>query len=99
MPVELIKATQAAASIVRQAAPKPAADAVGSFADALGDLVGSVDKRASEANTAVAGMIDKTADVHDAMIALQRAESTLQLTVQIRNKLVQAYQDVMRMPI
>ena len=35
----------------------------------------------------------------DAMIALQRAEMTLQLTVQIRNKLVQAYQDVMRMPV
>jgi flagellar hook-basal body complex protein FliE len=37
--------------------------------------------------------------VHDAMIALQRAEMTLQLTVQIRNKLVNAYQDIMRMPI
>jgi flagellar hook-basal body complex protein FliE len=37
--------------------------------------------------------------VHDAMIALQRAEMSLQLTVQIRNKLVSAYQDIMRMPI
>ena len=44
-------------------------------------------------------MVDKTGDVHDAMIALQRAEMALQLTVQIRNKLVQAYQDIMRMPI
>lgn len=44
-------------------------------------------------------MIDKTGDVHDAMIALQRAEMTLQMTVQIRNKLVQAYNDIMRMPI
>jgi flagellar hook-basal body complex protein FliE len=33
------------------------------------------------------------------MIALQRADVMLQLTVQIRNKLVSAYQDVMRMPI
>ena len=33
------------------------------------------------------------------MIALQRADTMLQLTVQIRNKLVQAYQDVMRMPV
>jgi flagellar hook-basal body complex protein FliE len=44
-------------------------------------------------------MLNKTGDVHDAMIALHEAETTLQLTVQIRNKLVQAYQDVMRMPI
>jgi flagellar hook-basal body complex protein FliE len=33
------------------------------------------------------------------MIALQRAEMALQLTVQVRNKVVQAYQDIMRMPI
>jgi flagellar hook-basal body complex protein FliE len=61
--------------------------------------VNGVEETASEANGAVSNMIDKTGDVHDAMIALQRAEMTLQLTVQIRNKLVQAYQDIMRMPI
>ena len=44
-------------------------------------------------------MLDGTGDVHEAMIALQRADTMLQLTVQIRNKLVQAYQDVMRMPV
>jgi flagellar hook-basal body complex protein FliE len=44
-------------------------------------------------------MLDKSVDVHDAMIALQRAEMSLQLAVQVRNKLVQAYQDIMRMPV
>ena len=44
-------------------------------------------------------MLKGTGDVHEAMIALQRAELTLQLTVHVRNKLVQAYQDIMRMPI
>jgi flagellar hook-basal body complex protein FliE len=37
--------------------------------------------------------------VHDAMIALQKSELALQLTVQIRNKFVQAYQEIMRMPV
>ena len=60
---------------------------------------GRVEEAAAEANDAVTGMVDKTVDVHDAMIALQRAEMTLQLTVQIRNKLVGAYNDIMRMPI
>jgi flagellar hook-basal body complex protein FliE len=71
----------------------------GSFSDALGRLVDSVDDNASQANEAVGQMLNKTGDVHDAMIALQRAEMSLQLTVQIRNKVVQAYQDIMRMPI
>jgi flagellar hook-basal body complex protein FliE len=62
-------------------------------------LLEGVEKSASDANEAVSSMVNKTGDVHDAMIALQRAEMALELTVQIRNKFVQAYQDIMRMPI
>jgi len=81
--------------------PTPAATpaASGSFGDSLAKLVNSVETSDQAANTAVQGMLDGTGDVHDAMIALQRAELTLQLTVQVRNKLVQAYQDIMRMPV
>jgi len=78
------------------AQPSPSS---GSFADALEGLVENTEKSAEQANTAVSGMLDKSVDVHDAMIALQRAEMSLQFTVQIRNKLVQAYQDIMRMPL
>ncbi len=70
-----------------------------SFGESLMNLVENVEKTGADANEAVSNMLDKSGDVHDAMIALQRAEMTLQLTVQIRNKLVQAYQDVMRMPV
>ena len=62
-------------------------------------LLEGVERSASEANQAVSSMVDQSGDVHDAMIALQRAEMSLELTVQIRNKFVQAYQDIMRMPI
>ena len=81
--------------------PTPAATpaASGSFGDSLAKLVNSVETSDQAANDAVQGMLDGTGDVHDAMIALQRAELTLQLTVQVRNKLVQAYQDIMRMPV
>jgi flagellar hook-basal body complex protein FliE len=70
-----------------------------SFGDALSRMVGSAEDSQSQANEAVTGMLDKSVDVHDAMIALHRAEMSLHLTVQVRNKLVQAYQDVMRMPV
>jgi flagellar hook-basal body complex protein FliE len=78
----------------------PAAGGIGkSFGESLMSLVESVESTGAEANTAVSNMLDKSGEVHDAMIALQRAEMSLQLTVQIRNKLVNAYQDIMRMPI
>ena len=70
-----------------------------SFGESLMSLVESVEQNGAEANSAVTNMLDKSGDVHDAMIALQRAEMSLQLTVQIRNKLVAAYNDIMRMPI
>ena len=83
----------AGASQPRQAAP------AGAFAESLGRLIDSVEATTGEANSAVGNMLNKTGEVHDAMIALHHAETALQLTVQIRNKLVQAYQEIMRMPI
>ena len=62
-------------------------------------LIGAVEGSAGEANQAIGRMLDGSGDVHEAMIAMQRAEQMLQLTVQIRNKVVQAYQDVMRMSV
>jgi len=73
--------------------------ASGGFGEALARMVESSEAAAGDANNKVASMLDGSGDVHDAMIALQRAEIALQLTVQVRNKLVQAYQDVMRMPV
>ena len=69
------------------------------FTQALNRLLESNEESSADANQKVGAMLDGTGDVHEAMIALQRAELTLQLTVQVRNKLLQAYQDVMRMPI
>ena len=81
------------------ASARPAASGGSAFAESLARLVEGVEDSAADANVAIGNMMDKSGDVHDAMIALQRAEMTLQLTVQVRNKLVQAYQDIMRMPI
>ncbi len=70
-----------------------------SFTDSLTHLIDSVNDSASTANSAVNDMVTGSGDVHHAMLALQRSETMLELTVQVRNKLMQAYQDVMRMPM
>lgn len=69
------------------------------FAESLGKLLDDVEGTQLEANSAITNMVQGNGEVHDTMIALQRAEMSLQLTIQIRNKLVTAYQDIMRMPI
>ena len=69
------------------------------FGAALSRLVDTVEQSHAGANQAVNGMLAGQTDVHDAMIALQRADLTLQFGVQVRNKLMNAYQEIMRMPV
>lgn len=92
------QASRGAASAVAPGSAAAAGSGAGVGAT-FSQLLDGVEESAAEANQAVSAMVDKTGDVHDAMIALQRAEMALELTVQIRNKFVQAYNDVMRMPI
>jgi flagellar hook-basal body complex protein FliE len=80
-------------------APAVGGDGGESFGASLSRLVGTVEESHNSANTAVNGMLTGQLDVHDAMIALQRADLTLQFGVQVRNKLVNAYQEIMRMPV
>ena len=69
------------------------------FTQALSRMLDATEESSADANQKVGAMLDGSGDVHEAMIALQRAEMTLQLTVQVRNKLMQAYQEIMRMPV
>ena len=102
MPVELLGTTTGAGRTALARGARAAATGgvdAGSFADKLGALVEHVEETAADANVKVSGMLDKSVDVHEAMLALTKAEQTFQLTVQIRNKLVNAYQEIMRMPV
>ena len=96
MPIEAI-----VGNIQPLTSPATSATSVAStgFGSSLEKLVTNVEQTNTTANKAVGQMIDGSGDVHDAMIALQRADLTLQLTVQVKNKLVQAYQEIMRMPV
>lgn len=100
MPITPLASTPAALPIATANTGAGSSSSSGAgFGDALHDLLSGVEATSADANSAVAKAIDGTGDVHEAVIALQRADMTMQLTVQIRNKLVQAYEDVMRMAI
>jgi flagellar hook-basal body complex protein FliE len=75
----------------RSAAPAP-------FADLFTDAVGQVNQLQDQAHTAVAGlMTGNGVDVHQAMIATQKADMAFELALAVRNKAVQAYQQVIGM--
>jgi len=87
------------------ARPKPAGSAqeVGapSFSDMLGQAVGKVNETQQASNQlASAFEVGQSGiDLTDVMIASQKASVSFQAMTQVRNKLVQAYQDIMQMPV
>jgi flagellar hook-basal body complex protein FliE len=99
MAVETVGLKPATLSLTKPPAPAGPATGATGFAEKLESLVESVEEKAAEANVAIGNMVNKTGDVHDAMLALQRAEMTFQITVQVRNKLMNAYNEIMRMPV
>lgn len=68
------------------------------FADLLTNAVGDASRLESEAQKAVSGlMAGSGVDVHQAMIATEKASMAFELSLAVRNKAVQAYQQVMSM--
>jgi flagellar hook-basal body complex protein FliE len=68
------------------------------FSDLIADAIGQVSQLETEAHTAVQGLMTGAAvDVHQAMIATEKASMAFELALAVRNKAVQAYQSVMGM--
>jgi len=70
------------------------------FLDSLKSAISQVNDVQLEAGRAVdALMTGQTENVHQTMIALQKADASFQLMMQVRNKLVAAYEEMNRMQI
>lgn len=75
-------------------------DRVGSklnFGEILKNAIGSVNDAQLNADEAVKNVLNgESRDIHATMIALQKAETSLQLMLEVRNRLLEAYQEIMR---
>jgi len=70
------------------------------FGEVLKDAMNKVVQAQKEAETAVNGLAEGDGtDVHTAMLALQKADVSFQMMMQVRNKLISAYEEIMRMQI
>ncbi len=68
------------------------------FADIFKDAVGQVEQYRMKADAAAEGfMKGETEEIHQVILAGQRADIAFETFLQVRNKVVQAYQEVMRM--
>jgi flagellar hook-basal body complex protein FliE len=84
--------------ILKQAPPP--ATAGGGFGDAIGAAMNQVENTQATAQKATSDfLLGGTGDVHTVALATQKAELSLEMFQQVRNKFVQAYQEIMKMPM
>ena len=74
--------------------------AVSGFGKALADAIESLNRLQEEADAQSLQLAaGEPVDLHDVMLAQERASLALDLAVQVRNKLVESYHEIMRMQI
>lgn len=80
------------------ALPAPAAaDGGTSFKDILSGAIGEVENASSDAANRVQQFLAGSGeDLHSTILATQRAELEFQMFMQVRNKVVSAYQEIMK---
>ncbi len=72
----------------------------GSFGNVLKDAISDIHKLQNDANQAIARVqLEDAGSIHEAMIALEKAGISFQVMMQVRNKILDAYQEVMRMQV
>lgn len=72
-------------------------DPLSDFKKVLKNSVEEVNQLLSQADHSAQAMTAGSQDIHQAMIAIEQANLSLRLMVQVRNKMVAAYEEIMRM--
>ena len=101
LPVTGVTGTAFQAQLESATRARPTSDSSGqSFADTLQSALDSVNETQVHADDKLAELAaGQTPDIHGTMIALQEADITLRTMVSVRDKMVDAYQQVMNMQI
>ncbi len=71
-----------------------------SFGDVLKSAISTTNELQKQSDQEIQKlMAGESVDLHTTMIAVQKADLSFQMMMQVRNKLVQAYQEIMRMQV
>jgi flagellar hook-basal body complex protein FliE len=70
-----------------------------SFGDALGKALAGVDSLQRSADRSAEQVALGGGNLHETALALEKADTALRVAVKVRNKIVDAYQEIMRMGV
>lgn len=79
---------------------KQGAGVAANFGEMLGKALNKVNEAQVQSSTAqLEFLIGEVQDIHQVTIAGEKAKLTVQLAVEVRNKMVEAYQEISRMHV
>jgi flagellar hook-basal body complex protein FliE len=67
------------------------------FSEVIKGAISRVSRLDKEANESIVGFLQGKRDVTETMIALQKSEISMRLVLAIRNKVIEAYREIMHM--
>lgn len=81
-------------------ADEGASEGKGTFADTLKNMIQDVNDAQLEADTKMQDVVaGRNKDLHGAMLAIEKADIQFRLLTQVRNKVIDAYREIMRMQV
>jgi flagellar hook-basal body complex protein FliE len=107
MPMNVSSVSSAAAAVPTQSVgtreerlAAPAGSGAGAFARVLTQFLNDAGSQQAHAETSVKNLAAGRADnVHNVMLAMAKADLSFHLVLEIRNRLSDAYQEIMRMQV
>lgn len=96
-----LSVTPVQAGLATPAASRPGpVSGPGGFGEALGAALGEVNRLQLEAQALARALgAGRGVDLVEVVVAAEKASLSFQLLLQLRNKLLEAYQEIMRMPV
>jgi len=77
-----------------------AADQGKTFSDILRNSVDKVNEMQVQADTAIKELVaGRSKNIHETLLTIERADTSLKLMMQVRNKILDAYREIMRMQV
>lgn len=81
-------------------APDQGAKNAQPFGQVLAESLGEVNRLQTEADKSIEALVSgNNKNIHETMIAISKADLAFRMTMQVRNKVIEAYQEVMRMTL
>ncbi len=70
------------------------------FGEVLKESITEVNRLQNEADKAAKDLaLGRAENIHDVMIAMEKASVSFRMMMQVKNKMIEAYQEVMRMQV